>query len=85
MRGHDVKERRENAMRAIDAVDLNGWDQKYPDELLGGMQQRVGLARAIAADPSILLMGITCESAQVEGKAWQMPSGERKCVDLSAK
>ncbi|WP_343561651.1 quaternary amine ABC transporter ATP-binding protein [Kiloniella sp. b19] len=56
VRGHDAKERRENAMRAIDAVDLNGWDQKYPDELSGGMQQRVGLARAIAADPSILLM-----------------------------
>ncbi|EEE35280.1 glycine betaine/L-proline transport ATP-binding protein ProV [Rhodobacteraceae bacterium KLH11] len=56
VRGHDVTERHENAMRAIDAVDLNGWDQKYPDELSGGMQQRVGLARAIAADPSILLM-----------------------------
>ncbi|WP_052272301.1 quaternary amine ABC transporter ATP-binding protein [Leisingera sp. ANG-M7] len=56
VRGHDPKERRDNAMRAIDAVDLNGWDQKYPDELSGGMQQRVGLARAIAADPSILLM-----------------------------
>ncbi len=56
VRSHDVKERYENAMRAIDAVDLNGWDQKYPDELSGGMQQRVGLARAIAADPSILLM-----------------------------
>ncbi|WP_293572695.1 glycine betaine/L-proline ABC transporter ATP-binding protein [Phaeobacter sp.] len=56
VRGHDAAERRETAMRAIDAVDLNGWDQKYPDELSGGMQQRVGLARAIAADPSILLM-----------------------------
>lgn len=56
VRGRDVQERRDVAMRAIDAVDLNGWDQKYPDELSGGMQQRVGLARAIAADPSILLM-----------------------------
>jgi glycine betaine/proline transport system ATP-binding protein len=56
VRGHDVRQRHRNAMRAIDAVDLNGWDQKYPDELSGGMQQRVGLARAIAADPSILLM-----------------------------
>lgn len=56
VRGHDQKLRRENAMRAIEAVDLNGWEQKYPDELSGGMQQRVGLARAIAADPSILLM-----------------------------
>ncbi len=56
VRGHSLQSRRENALRAIDAVDLNGWDQKYPDELSGGMQQRVGLARAIAADPSILLM-----------------------------
>lgn len=56
VRGHDARARRETALRAIDAVDLNGWDQKYPDELSGGMQQRVGLARAIAADPAILLM-----------------------------
>lgn len=56
VRGHSVKERTENALRAIKAVDLNGWEQKYPDELSGGMQQRVGLARAIAADPAILLM-----------------------------
>ena len=56
VRGHDKRERRENAMRAIAAVELDGWDQKYPDELSGGMQQRVGLARAIAADPAILLM-----------------------------
>ena len=42
--------------QALEAVDLTGWEQKYPDELSGGMQQRVGLARAIAADPTILLM-----------------------------
>jgi glycine betaine/proline transport system ATP-binding protein len=56
VRGHDVKERTERALRAIKAVELDGWEAKYPDELSGGMQQRVGLARAIAADPSILLM-----------------------------
>ncbi len=56
VRGHNANARRDVAMRAIDAVELNGWDQKYPDELSGGMQQRVGLARAIAADPTILLM-----------------------------
>ena len=56
VRGHRDGERREIAQRAIDAVELTGWEQKYPDELSGGMQQRVGLARAIAADPSILLM-----------------------------
>ena len=56
VRGHDIKQRTRNALRAIEAVELNGWETKYPDELSGGMQQRVGLARAIAADPAILLM-----------------------------
>jgi glycine betaine/proline transport system ATP-binding protein len=56
VRGIDQEERNKIASRAIDSVDLNGWDSKYPDELSGGMQQRVGLARAIAADPAILLM-----------------------------
>ena len=56
VRGHDLRERNSNALRAIEAVDLKGWENKYPDELSGGMQQRVGLARAIAADPTILLM-----------------------------
>ena len=56
VRGYGKAERKANALHAIDAVDLTGWDQKYPDELSGGMQQRVGLARALAADHSILLM-----------------------------
>ena len=52
VRGIAEQKRVEVARRAIDAVDLTGWEMKYPDELSGGMQQRVGLARAIAADPS---------------------------------
>ena len=56
VRGIAEEKRIDVARKAIDAVDLTGWDQKYPDELSGGMQQRVGLARAIAADPTILLM-----------------------------
>lgn len=56
VRGRAQEERRQIAQRAIEAVDLTGWESKYPDELSGGMQQRVGLARAIAADPAILLM-----------------------------
>lgn len=56
VRGIPEEQRVKVASRAIEAVDLSGWEQRYPDELSGGMQQRVGLARAIAADPTILLM-----------------------------
>jgi glycine betaine/proline transport system ATP-binding protein len=56
VRGVSESKRHDVARRAIEAVELNGWDLQYPDELSGGMQQRVGLARAIAADPTILLM-----------------------------
>ena len=44
------------ADRVLNMVELSGWEDKYAHELSGGMQQRVGLARAIAADPEILLM-----------------------------
>ncbi len=48
--------RRDKAMAAIELVGLKGWDAKYPRELSGGMQQRAGLARALAVDADILLM-----------------------------
>ncbi|WP_407518836.1 quaternary amine ABC transporter ATP-binding protein [Methylobacterium oryzisoli] len=51
-----VAERTEAAMQAIELVGLKGWESKYPHELSGGMQQRAGLARALAADAEILLM-----------------------------
>lgn len=56
IRGADKQSRREAAQRALEEVGLAGWEDRYPDELSGGMQQRVGLARALAADPDILLM-----------------------------
>src|SRR5690606_4042511 len=48
--------RRAKAMDAIELVGLKGWEGNYPDQLSGGMQQRVGLARALAVDADILLM-----------------------------
>ena len=49
-------ERWDVAERTLGIVELTGWEDKFAHELSGGMQQRVGLARAIAADPDILLM-----------------------------
>ncbi|GGP15154.1 quaternary amine ABC transporter ATP-binding protein [Oceanobacillus neutriphilus] len=50
------EKRREIAQQNIETVGLKGYEDKYPDELSGGMQQRVGLARALTNNPDILLM-----------------------------
>ncbi|MBJ8191316.1 ATP-binding cassette domain-containing protein, partial [Bacillus cereus] len=49
-------QRQEKAQQALELVGLKNWGDKMPDELSGGMQQRVGLARALANDPEVLLM-----------------------------
>jgi glycine betaine/proline transport system ATP-binding protein len=55
IQGRDKTDRLAAAEAVIEKVGLAGFEQSYPDELSGGMQQRVGLARALANDPEILL------------------------------
>ena len=56
IQGMQLEKRNEIAMKQIEAVGLIGFENQYPSQLSGGMQQRVGLARALATNPGILLM-----------------------------
>lgn len=54
--GVPAKERRERALKAIDLIGLDGYENAYPREMSGGMRQRVGFARALVVNPTLLLM-----------------------------
>jgi len=56
IQGVDPEIRKESAMQALEQVGLKGWEDSKPSQLSGGMQQRVGLARALALDADIMLM-----------------------------
>ncbi len=55
IRGEKKQDRLDKAMESLNLVGLKGWHNNYPRELSGGMQQRVGLARAMAVEPEILI------------------------------
>jgi len=55
VRGEGKSDRRNRGQEMVDLVGLSGYENNFPDQLSGGMQQRVGLARALASDPDILM------------------------------
>ena len=90
-RGLMRAERRGRALRTLESVGLNGFENAYPKELSGGMKQRVGFARALAVEPEILFMDepfsaldvLTAETLRGElMELWQARKIPTQCIFL---
>lgn len=88
-KGVPKTERRTRALKAIDMVGLDGFESAYPKELSGGMQQRVGFARAFVMEPQVLFMDepfsaldvLTAENLRGEiGMLWEQGNFPAKSV-----
>lgn len=87
--GVPAQDRRQQALDAIDAIGLDGFETAYPRELSGGMRQRVGFARAFVLQPDVLLMDepfsaldvLTAENLRGELiSLWSRPDFPTKCI-----